>query len=299
MHPLRAGVRKELFSILDSSYLAKLRAYYNTINADFSSWASYALLTNGPPDFKLQRNFKDTVYSKELKQTMKGFSPILAEFYTRGKISTLWAKYRSQFQALSDKHKPYAYRAIYNITQYCRLDSTYFSHEASKIYVISAPLQSYFTAFTENINNEIFLVFGPQIDEPGTSSFYHEALHHVITPLTNQLDSNAINRFSELFKLASSDGHIGYSHIDEAFVRTLGIVIYAHEMGLSDSLVYTRIKDEYKLGFILCFAICEQLKGYENSKMSLAQYFPKIISGIDPEKEKRRWHTIITDSNSK
>jgi hypothetical protein len=296
MHPLRTEIRAELFSTLDSSYILKLRAYDATCKGDWSSWASYALLTSGPPDFKLSYDPTTTPYGDKTRDDMPGLSSLLAEFYERAHIPALWQKYGPRLQAHSDKFRPYARQALDDITQYCRLDRNYFSGRASRIHVVFAPLESYFTAFTETIGDEIYLVFGPQVSEPSPSSFYHEALHHVLSPLTEKLDSNVTNRFRELYILATSEGHIGYGHIDEAFVRTLDCVIGGKRHGWSDSTVAANVTHEYKLGFILCLAIYEQLKTYEASKITFAQYFPRIIAGIDVEREKQRWRDITNKS---
>ena len=132
-------------------------------------------------------------------------------------------------------------------------------------------------------------VVNARSSKPSPSSFYHEALHHVLTPLTDRLDSIATNRFKDLFALATSDGHIGYSHIDEAFVRTLGCVLAGKLNHDADSTVLAWVTNEYKLGFILCLPIYEQLKGYEATNMTFQEYFPRILTNIDVEREKLRW----------
>jgi hypothetical protein len=148
---------------------------------------------------------------------------------------------------------------------------------------------SYFTSQTVKVNGEIYIIAGPQEGEPDESAFYHEALHHVITPLTATLDSGTLARFAPLFSLARSGSSIAYQDFDEAFVRTLDCVISGKRFGRPDSLVLASVTNEYKLGFVLCRAIYEQLGRYEQSQLTLAQYFPKIISSIEIEHEKQQW----------
>jgi hypothetical protein len=292
MHPLRIEIREELARRLDSAYRAKLHSFGDSCKGDWSSWASYALLTNGPPEFTLSYDPKTSPYADRTRDDMAGFSPLLAEFYQRAHIATLWQKYRPQMQSLNDRFQPYTRQALDDITRYCRLEEGYFLRKASHIHVMFAPLQSYFTAFTDQVNNEIYLVFGPQPSEPSPASFYHEALHHVLSPLTERLDTCVTNRFNELYALASSQGHIGYSHIDEAFVRTIGIVLAGKLFHEPDSTVLANVTNEYKLGFILCLSIYEQLRAYETSKMTFEQFFPQILAGIDVQREKQRWLEI-------
>ena len=296
MHPLRTEIRGELSRALDSSHVARLRAFRNACSGDWSSWASYALLTNGPPDFELSYDPKTTPYGDRTRDDMVGLSPLLAEFYVKAQVPELWHKYGPRFQELNDQFRPYAGRALDDITRYCRLDKDYFSRKASRMHVVFAPLQSYFTAFTDKVGDEIYLVFGPQPSEPSPSSFYHEALHHVLSPLTQKLDTNVTNRFKELYALATSGGHIGYGHIDEAFVRTMGCVLAGKLFHQSDSTVLANVTNEYKLGFILCLAIYEQLKQYEASTVVFAQFFPQIIASIDVEREKQRWQEFTKNA---
>ncbi len=296
MHPLRTEIRAELFGKLDSSYISKLRAYDATCKGDWSSWASYALLTNGPPDFELSYDPATTPYGDKTRADMPGLSSVLAEFYERAHIPALWQKYGPRLQAQSDRFRPYAREALDDITQYCRLDTNYFSSRALRMHVVFAPLLSYFTAFNDKVGEEIYLVFGPQVSEPSPSSFYHEVLHEVISPLTQRLDTNMTDRFRELYALATSGANIGYSHIDEAFVRTLDCVIGGRRKGLPDSTIAANVTNEYKLGFILCLAIYEQLKEYEASSKTLAEFFPRIVANIKVEREKERWR-LLTDSS--
>jgi len=296
MHPLRTEIRAELFGKLDSSYILKLRAYDATCKGDWSSWASYALLTNGPPDFELSYNPATTPYGDETKGDMPGLSSVLAEFYERAHIPVLWQKYGARLQAHSDEFRPYARQALDDIIQYCRLEMNYFSGRASRMHVVFAPMLSHFTAFNVRVGEEIYLVFGPQVSEPSPSSFYHEVLHEVISPLTQRLDTNVTGRFKELYTLATSGGHIGYGHIDEAFVRTLDCVIGGHRRGLPDSTITANVTNEYKLGFILCLAIHEQLKEYEASSETLVEFFPRIVANIKVDREKERWQLLTKSS---
>ena len=290
MHPLRIEVRKDLLTCLDSAYGAELHSFYTAHSGgNWSNWASYVLLTKGPPSFDLDYDPATTADGKSTELDMSGLSQVLSGFYVKADIPKLWQKYQRRFQELNDAFRPHAQKALDDIVTYCRLDKDYFSHRASRIHVVFSPLMSYFTAQNDNVNGELYLILGPQVSEPSAADFYHEALHQVLTPLTSRLDSSATSRLADLFVLAKSNGHIGYSHIDEAFVRTMGCVLAGRLFHQPDSTVLANVANEYKLGFILCPAIYEQLKQYEASHMTFAQYFPNFIASIDVEREKARW----------
>jgi hypothetical protein len=291
MHPIRIAVRKDLEGRLDSSFQKKIENF--RISHDRGSWTGYgpyALITSGPPDFQVSFDSSTSEeYCREIEKAYAGFSPLLAEFYKKANIAQLWERYRPLIQAQNDLRKPFAQRALGDIISYCRLKKDFFSRNANRIHFQSAPLLSYFTAETEKVNGDIHIIAGPQEGKPDESEFYHEVLHHVINPLVDDLDSNTTATFDYLFRLADSTSQNGYGQFYEGFVRTLDKVIGGKRFGESDSVVTANIMREYKLGFILCPSIYEQLKQYEASRMTFAEYFPKIVANIDVARERQRW----------
>jgi hypothetical protein len=295
MHPVRTEIRKHLSDVLDSSYVRKLTEFASVDDRiAWPNWASFALLTDGPPNFKLAYEPKTTPYGEETEKRMRGLSPLLAEFYVKARIPQLWAQYLQQLQNFNDEFRSYAQKALDDIIEYCRLPHDYFAHRASRMHVVFSPLMSYFTAQTDQVNGEIYFIFGPQEGKPSPSSFYHEALHHVTGPLTEKYQKQT-ERLTVLFALADSSGGIGYSQVEESFVRTLDKVLQGRLFGQSDSTIRARVVDEYNLGFILCMAIYEQLPDYEASGLTFAEYYPTILSKIDVEKERKRWREHSAD----
>jgi hypothetical protein len=295
MHPARIEIRKYLTDVLDSSYVRKLNEFASIDNRiGWSNWASYALLTDGPSDFKLAYDPNTTPYGEKTEKRMAGLAPLLAEFYVKAQIPKLWAQYLPQLQKYNDEFRPYAQKALDDIIAYCRLPRDYFTHRTSRMHVVFSPLMSYFTAQTDQVNGEIYFIFGPQEGMPSPSSFYHEALHHVTGPLTEK-HQNQTERLTGLSALADSSGGIGYSQVEESFVRTLDKVLQGRLFSQSDSTVRARVLDEYNLGFVLCMAIYEQLPNYEASGLTFPEYYPTIISKIDVEKEKKRWREHSVD----
>jgi hypothetical protein len=289
MHPVRTEIRKYLSDVLDSSYVQKLNEFASVDNRiAWPNWASYALLTDGPPEFKLAYDPKTTPYGEDTEKRMRGLSPLLAEFYVKARIPQLWAQYLQQLQNFNDEFRPYAQKALDDIIEYCRLPREYFAHRASRMHVVFSPLMSYFTAQTDRVNGEIYFIFGPQESKPSPSSFYHEALHHVTDPLVEKHHTLA-ERLGGLFAFTDSSGAIGYNQVEESFVRTLDKVLQGRLFSQSDSTVRARVLDEYNLGFVLCMAIYEQLPDYETSGLAFPDYYPTILTKIDIDKEKKRW----------
>lgn len=298
MHPIRIDVRKDLEGRLDSTFLKKIRDFnFSHYRGSWPGYGPYALMTSGPPDFQV--SFDPSTSDEDCRNIEKGYaglSSLLAEFYKKANIAKLWEKYRPPIQTQNNLRKPFAQRALDDIISYCRLNKDFFSRNANRIHFQFAPLLSYFTAETEKVNGDIYIIAGPQESQPDESEFYHEALHHVINPLVDRLDTNTTRRFCDLFRLADSTSKAGYAQFYEGFVRTLDKVIGGMRFGESDSTIVANVTNEYKLGFVLCLSIYEQLKQYEASRMTFAEYFPKIIANIDVARERQRWLEVIKNS---
>lgn len=297
MHPIRIAVRRDLEGRLDSAFLHKIREFNFSHNrGSWITYGPYALITDGPPDFRVSYDPSTSEDAKQVEEDCAGLSELLAKFYRKADIAHLWEKYRPLIQAENDRFKPFAPGALDDIESYCRLQKGYFARISKRMHFQFSPLMLYFTGQTVKVNDEIYIIAGPQEGEPDESSFYHETLHHVISPLTAALDSVTMRRFSDLFALAKSRSHFGYSHFDDSFVRTLDYVIGGKRRGSPDSLIAANVTHEYKFGFVLCLVVYEQLKQYEASEMTFAQYFPKIITNIDIDREKQRWLELSKNS---
>ncbi len=297
MHPIRVAVRKDLEGRLDSVFANTIRDFNSSHDGELDGYGPFALITSGPPEFQV---FYDSTTSDEECKTIQkfyvGFSPLLAEFHKKAKVAELWDKYRPLIQAQNDLRKPFAQQALDDIVSYCRLNKNFFLRRANRIHFQFAPLLSYFTAQTARVNGDIYIIAGPQEGKADVSDFYHESLHHVINPLVDALDSNTTNRFADLFRLADSTSQAGYGQFYECFVRTLDKVISGRRVTESDSIVAANVTREYKLGFILCLAIYDQLKQYEASRITFAEYFPKIVANINVVRERERWLELMKNS---
>lgn len=298
MHPIRVAVRKDLEGRLDSVFEKHIRDFNSSHGG--GSWTGYgpfALITSGPPEFQV--SYDSATSDEDCRNIQKfyaDFSPLLAEFYKKANVAALWDKYRPLIQAQNDLRKPFAQQALDDIVSYSRLNKDFFLRNANRIHFQWAPLLSYFTAQTARVNGDIYIIAGPQEGKPDEADFYHESLHHVVNPLVDALDSNTTNRFVDLFRLADSTSQVGYGQFYEGFVRTLDKVICGRRVTESDSMVDANVTREYKLGFILCLPIYDQLKQYEASRITFAEYFPKIVANINVVRERERWLELMKNS---
>ncbi len=292
MHPLRLAVREELKGRLEPAFRKKIEDFNNGHGGSWTLYGSYALLTEGPPDFRVHYDPRTTPYGREEEASKAGLSALLAEFYRQAGLAGLWQKYRPVLQAENDRFKPFARQALAEIESYCRLETGFFARDSKRIHFQFSPLLLYFTAWTMKVDGEMWIVAGPQEGGPDASSFYHEALHSVVGPLGEKY-ARQVDGLSELLAVAKTKGSVGYDAwpelAEECFVRALDKVLQARLYGLDGPKLRERLEDEYKLGFILCPAVAESLPEYERQGLPFEEYFPAILKNIDIAKEKARW----------
>lgn len=293
MNPTRTKVREYVQARLDSSFRAIIKEFhFNHNQGSWTGYAPYALQTAGPPDFQMAYDPKTTDGGEELERDYEGLSILLSEFYEKAEIAKLWSEYRMQLQNENEKYEPYALQALSDIIEYCRVNSDFYTRKARQIHFMICPQMSYFTAQTTSINGDIYIIHGPTDSEPSPSAFYHEALHHLVDPLTEEY-SDMVNQSKELLALSKERANLGYDQwddvVNESFVRTIDKVVSGWRLNLSNEVVLSHIIDEYKLGFVLCPYIHEKLSQFEKRDLSFSEFFPEIISGIEIETEKTRW----------
>lgn len=291
MHPIRTEVRNYLDSILPESYKNEIRQYFEKCGGgDFYAYGVYAINSNTPPNFGL---LCDTCSNQPFDKLV-GFDSILADFYRKTQIEKLWKRHYKKLLEINLQYKPHADVAIRQITSYCRVDSNFFrNHANGHFYYQQIPLMSHFTAFFNESKGDCWVISGPMQGEPNPSAFYHEPLHKIVNPI---VDSNEqINqRIAGLVALSQDKLQGDYNDVSsllcESFVRTIDRILCAKHNNLTPSELYKKVEDEYRLGHILAFYLLEHLPEYESSSQTLAEYYPKLISSVDMEFEKKRWN---------
>jgi hypothetical protein len=299
MHQIRIEIRDYLDKNLCSELKTKINDFYKQHGSGgFSSYGLYALLLSEPPEFIIKY---DTLKQKEFLQEYDGLDDLYREFYEKANIKELWKKYKPIIQEINDEYKPFAEIAINDIIAYCKLEKDYFFSRTSKIYFTICPQMSHFTAYTAEVNGNLYIIHGPSEGKPGPGAFYHEALHHVINNLT-QKHMNLVNQYKELLEFTNEKRYVGYndweSNVDDAFCRTLSMVLSGNHSGHSKEDVKKWVENEYKLGFILCMHIYEILPEYENSDKSFKEFYPTFFTTINIEEEKKRWQDFWKNNKS-
>jgi C-terminal processing protease CtpA/Prc len=299
MHPMRAEVRAAVENKLGQAFQNRISDFYQSHNpGNFRQYGAYGLLLSNPPEFRPLHN---TGLQSEDNEYMAGLDELLREFYIEANVPGLWEKYAPELKEANEAYRPFGDRALSDIIQYCRLDHDFFLKVSKSFHFNVCPLMSHSTAWTAEIGGELYIISGPNDGPPGPGAFYHEALHHVINPLTAKC-AQEVNQKKALLPLAQEQLQGNYpewaSVVNESFVRTIDQVLSGKHYGWSPDQTWKRIENEYKKGFILCPSIYEQLGDYEKCGDSMSVYYPILIQKIELEREKERWSRFWADQET-
>ncbi len=289
MHPIRVEVRSYLDSILSPEYKEKISEYYSQLGGGyFYGYGASALHLGFPPGFEALCDTCEYEYLEEFN----GYDSVLRDFYARARIEKLWDLYKDRLKSMNLAYKPFAEIALRQITDFCRVDSDFYRKIADKMHYQEMPLISHWTAFYTEVDHEYWIVSGPSTGDPGPDAFYHESLHRIINPIVDK--NQALNqKVIELVPLSQEKLKGDYNDetglLYESFVRTIDKILSARYYSYPDSILYDMIENEYRLGHILCFFLLENLPEYEDSELTLEEYYPALLSGLDVQHEMDRW----------
>lgn len=296
MHPIRQEIRTRLKDRLSPSYIDSIRTYYYNHTHYLGDYGTYAFTLTSPPEFTLQ--FDSASSSPWVTEDIKGLPGLdgyLREFYDKADIQNLWLEYGPQIQAYHDKFRPHATQAFDDLKLYLGVKELPFDISKGKIITAYSPLMSYYVAFTVTVNNNVYIVSGPQPGEPSSSSYYHEAAHHFVDRAVNE-HPQALEKIQPLIKFAeeSFDG-IAYSVIEESLVRAIQILLDDQLFNRTPDRTLEATNNEYRLGFILCPYFVETLPEFSATGKPFTEYFPELIARIDIDKEIRRWNDFNSE----
>lgn len=291
MHPIRAEIRALLDKSLSKTYQDSVKEFYQNHDHYLGYYGTYAFALTAPPHLSLEFNSTtSSAWAKDEIEALSNLDDYLKEFYDKAEIGKLWQQYRPRIQELHDRFRPHATAAVQHLESFFREKEILSEGQNRKIITAFSPLLSYFQAFTVTVNGNVYLVFGPQPNEPSPASYYHEAGHYFVDPVVEKYRSET-DRLEPLFRLAQEkQGIIGYAFVEESLVRTVDILLSGKLFDSSDDKRKARIEDEYKLGFILCPYFFEALPAYVKSNKTFEEYFPTLIAGITLAKERNRWN---------
>lgn len=299
--------RKEIRLYLDSVVSDSLKKEIKDICKPMKSHRfiipqiQLALNLTYPPNFKwLPDSLKAKPGPKKFKDEEK-YLKLLNEFYLRADIPKLWGKYSPAFESNNLKYSQFGSQAINNITEFCRVDSSFYEKKYGKFNFYEEELANKGWGSIFSSKDTVFYFMNYQAD--GEAAFYHESLHLLINAITDKY-SELLKTKKEIVTIASDKRfklglYIALNDLfSECMVTTLDFTLREKYNNYSREVIVNNLEKEYKRGLILVPYFYNSLKEYQGSDLTIEQYYPRIIDGIDVDMEKAQWKEYVENKNS-
>ena len=260
-----------------------------------------ALNLTYPPNFKwLPDSLKAKPGPKNFKDEEK-YLKLLNEFYVKADIPKLWKKYSPAFESNNLKYSQFGSQAIKNITEFCRVDSSFYKTKYGKFNFYEEELANKGWGSIFSSKDTVFYFMNFQVD--GEAAFYHESLHLLINSITDKY-SELLKTKKEIVNIASDrrfklGTYIALNDLfSECMVTTIDFTLREKYNNCSREAIVANLEREYKKGLILVPYFYNSLKKYQESDLTIEQFYPRIIDGIDFEREKAQWNEYIENKNT-
>jgi hypothetical protein len=256
--------------------------------AELSQYISFALLVDGPPDFK----FRYLTYELPPDASaLEGLPPLIARFYRDAGIAGLWRQVQPAYeQVIARYHEPVT-RALFQVTGYLRAPTSGYMGRRFQIYVdlLGAPNQIQNRAYRD----DYYVVVTPS-PEPQVDDIRHQYLHYLLDPLATKYSENLTK------KKAVGDYALGAPYLEDYYksdflLLATECLIKAIESRLTPGPPEKKqalVRQALLEGFVLTPHFAEQLPVYEKQEQAMRLYFPELIDSIDFKREEQRLENV-------
>jgi tetratricopeptide (TPR) repeat protein len=287
-YKVRTQIRQELAS-RRIPCLPELAAFYKqhkkpTDTDDLSQYISFALISNGPPNFELPAQVPPDV------QALTGWSELLARFYKEGNLEDLWNRAQPAYTAAMAEYQEPVIGTLFETNGYLRNPSGYLGRRF-QIYLdlLAAPDQIQVRSYRD----DYFIVISPT-KAPVVDEIRDAYLAYLLDPLTFKY-SEVIKSKKVLQKYAESAPALDLAYKDDWSLLVTKCLIKALDSRLMHGGAEKRqafVNQAMREGFILTAGLAELLPGYEKQQDAFRLYYPDLISALDVKKEEKRLRSI-------
>ncbi len=285
-HPLRRHVRERIAAAQPAS-LPALKEFFQAHRqkdwtAELSQYVSFALLVEGPPDFK----FKHLTYQLPPDViALREFGKLLARFDREAGIEELWQSAQPAIDQAAARYQEPVTRALLEINGYLRNPTSGYMGRRFQIYLdlLAAPHQIQ----TRSYADDYYIVLTPSA-EPQIDYVRQAYLNYLLDPLVAR-HAEEVNRKKALGDFAIPAPLLSEHYKRDFLLLTTASLARAVESRLARPSARQAMVDRaLREGYILTPHFAEQLPLYENQELAMRFYFPEMIASLDLRKEDRR-----------
>jgi tetratricopeptide (TPR) repeat protein len=303
-HPLRKYVRTQLASKESLPSVHELHEFFLAHNqtdpgAALGQYISFALATDGPPDFKSR--FAPNQIPPDVA-ALEGLPELMARVYKDADIAALWQKAQPAFdQMIAYCHSPLS-QAILQVNAYLRNPTSGVLGRHFQVYVDllgeAAQTQS------RSYGNNVYVVVTPSVqpprehmDEIMRSQVFqvrHAYLHFILDPLSIRYGT-LLQEKAALAKIADAAPALHQDYKSDFLLLATECLIKAIETQLDGGGTQAReakITEALHDGFVLTPAFAELLPQYEKQERAMRLYYPDLVKAINLRQEHKRLEGI-------
>jgi tetratricopeptide (TPR) repeat protein len=298
-HPARKWVRQQILA-RNPALLADLRQFYKDHRRDnwqqeFSQYVSFALITDGPPDFNPRFIWNEVPPDA---QELRGLEAYLKLFYDEADIPSLWRVVEPQFEPLLQKYQPEVTATIQRANAYLRNPTSGASRRGFQIVldVLGAPNH----VETRAYDDMAYIVVTPTPNFP-TERLKMAYLHYLIDPVVYRHRESFENK-KAVMDFALGAPLLGESYKEDFALLVSACLVRAVSARMDPMPAAERqklVQDALEEGFVLTPFFYEALEQFEKQPANLRFYFEEMIASLDVYKENRRLKDVKFKESSK
>ena len=281
-HPSRAAVARE-FQSLPAELRGRLQKFYEghmdgkKAEDQAAKYISLALMTEGPPDFKL------IVPANRLPPdafAVREFLDLVKEFYATAKVETVWSSHRARIDQVVLEYRPTIDQIVLTTDGYLRIASGSFLDRQFLIIPEFLAPANVFNART--YRDSYYLVVGPSgklaIDE-----FRHQYLHFLLDPFALRFTLAGEKRAALQKFLDTAPGIEDSYRGDLQFVVTESL-IRAVELRMRkapEAEAALEVDSAIRGGAVLARQFYRELQTFEAGPEGIRIYYPTMMKNIE------------------
>lgn len=285
-HPLRLAARRWV-EAKQPPVLKELREFValhrqRSSTAELSQYISFALSTNGPPDFKYR--FQTYLLPPDV-QPLDGFEKLMKRFHEEADIDDLWRQSQPIIdQAIARYHEPVS-RVFLEANAYLRNPTSETLGRRFQVYLdlLGAPN----IVETRSYADDFFVVVTPSA-ELRAGDIRYACLMFLLDPLALR-NSELLNKKRALLDYVLAAPALADHYKKDFLLLATASLAKAVEARLAPAAQRAGMVDRaLKEGYILTPHFAEKLPAYEAQEQSLRFYYPELIKSIDLWREEKR-----------
>ena len=281
-HPSRAAISRE-FQGLSPELREKLQKFYQghmegkKAEDQAAKYISLALLTEGPPEFKLM------LAANQLPPdafSVREFLELVKEFYVSAKVEAVWSRHHARYDQAVIEYRPTINQIILLTDGYLRMASGSFLDR--QLFIIPEFLAPPNAFNARTYRDSYYLVFGPA-GRLATDEFRHQYLHFLLDPYALRFSLARDKRSALLKFLETTLGIDDPYRNDLQFVVTESLIraVELRMKKVPEGEAAAQLDSAVRGGAVLAKQLYRELQTFEASPEGIRIYYPTMMKNVE------------------